>query len=379
MKTTKALLKIARLKKRVKIIQGGQGAGKTIAILILLCNHASSNADKEVFIASAELTKMRLTVIKDFVKVMKSFGIYDENRFIGGTLYRFPNGSFIKFLGLDKEDVGKGLRSDVVFINECNKVNFETYREMVSRAKSVMLDFNPNKEFWVHKELIGHDGVDFIQLTFQDNEYLSEEERLVILDYYEKGYNDDGTIKNKYWANKWQVYGLGNVGQIDGCVFEVFDIIDEIPSHAKPLGYGLDFGFTAPNAMVDVWEDETTFYVDEMLYRSNMLQDDLVDFIKSKCSPQKSLVCDSAEPDRIEMLKRKIGRVEAVKNKNIEFGLELCLNKKLAVTKNSTNFINELRGYTWEGKKDTDHLIDAFRYRIVQSKKNVNYGRYPVG
>ena len=98
---TTSLRKIASLKKRVKVIQGGQGAGKTISILILLINHASSKPDKEILIISAELTKMRLTVIKDFVKVMKLAGLYDDRNFIAGTLYRFPNGSFIKFLGLD--------------------------------------------------------------------------------------------------------------------------------------------------------------------------------------------------------------------------------------------------------------------------------------
>jgi len=75
------------------------------------------------------------------------FGIYEDARMLGGTLYRFPNGSFIKFLGLDKEDIGKGLRSDVIFVNEANKISFEAFRELTSRAKNTYLDFNPNKAF----------------------------------------------------------------------------------------------------------------------------------------------------------------------------------------------------------------------------------------
>ena len=100
---TTALRKIAGLKKKIKVIRGGQGSGKTISILILLINHASSKEDREILILSSELTKMRLTVIKDFVKVMKMFGIYEDSRFIAGTLYRFRNGSFIKFIGMDKD------------------------------------------------------------------------------------------------------------------------------------------------------------------------------------------------------------------------------------------------------------------------------------
>jgi len=72
---TTALRKIARLKKRIWVIQGGQGAGKTFSILILIINHALNHAGKEIFIASQELSKMRITVIKDFVKVMKAIGV----------------------------------------------------------------------------------------------------------------------------------------------------------------------------------------------------------------------------------------------------------------------------------------------------------------
>ena len=84
---------------------------------------------------------------------MKSFCIFNKTEFTDGTLYRFSNGSFIKFIGLDKADIGKGLRSDIVYINECNKVNFETYRELTSRAKRIIVDFNPNNKFWFHDEV----------------------------------------------------------------------------------------------------------------------------------------------------------------------------------------------------------------------------------
>jgi hypothetical protein len=145
---TTSLQKIASLRKKIRIIQGGQGAGKTISILILLINHAASKENKEILIISSELTKMRLTVIKDFVKVMRLAGLYEDSRFIAGTLYRFKNGSFIKFIGLDKSDVGKGLRSDVAYFNEVNKIDFESYRQVASRTKIVYADFNADKEFF---------------------------------------------------------------------------------------------------------------------------------------------------------------------------------------------------------------------------------------
>jgi phage terminase large subunit len=318
---------------------------------------------------------MRLTVIKDFVKIMRSFGIYDENRFVAGTLYKFPNGSFVKFVGLDKDDVGKGLRSDVAFFNEANKINIEAYRQVASRTKKVYIDFNPDKEFFVHTDVLPREDVDFIILTFEDNEMLDSNEREEILRYKSLGYYEDGSIKSNYWANKWRVYGLGQIGILDGVIFDNYTIIDEIPKHAKPMGYGMDFGYTNPTAIVDVFDDQDTYYVDEILYRTQMTPTDLVNWC-TKNLQRKSIVCDSAEPDRIEMLQREIKWVEAVKNKNIEFGLELILNKKIAITKRSINFINEIKALTWETKNKNNHLIDALRYRIVQNWKNENYGKY---
>ena len=56
---TKALRKIARLRKRIWGIQGGQGAGKTFSILLIIINHALKQPGKEIYIVSAELSKMR--------------------------------------------------------------------------------------------------------------------------------------------------------------------------------------------------------------------------------------------------------------------------------------------------------------------------------
>lgn len=195
---TTALNKITSSDKKITVVQGGQGASKTFSILMLLIDHASNVEGREILILSAELTKMRLTVIKDFVKIMQMFGIYQDSRFISGTLYRFRNGSFIKFIGLDKSDVGKGLRSDVAYFNEVNKIDSETYRQVASRAKKVYADFNPDAEFFIHSEVIPREDCDFLKLTFQDNEMLDKGEREEILRYKKLGYNEQGEVINKY-------------------------------------------------------------------------------------------------------------------------------------------------------------------------------------
>jgi phage terminase large subunit len=387
---TTALCKIAALKQRVKVVRGGQGAGKTISILILLINHASSKPDKEILIISEELTKMRLTVIKDFVTVMKESGLYNESRFIAGTLYRFPNGSFIKFIGLDKEDIGKGLRCDIAFFNEANKIDFESYRQIASRAVKVFIDYNPDAEFWVDTEILNRNDSGFLQLTFKDNELININEKNEILSYLERGYNRDGTILNEYWANLWNVYGLGNIGSLRGVVFENWATIERLPSDAKLLGYGADWGFTNdPTTLIAIYKWNGQYIFDEMVYIKGMVNSEIANLFKSKgVDKQYYIYADSAEPKTIADIANYGFRIKgADKGKDsVMFGISLMQEHRFLVTKQSTNLIKELRNYIWDTDKTGkqvnkpidafNHCIDGIRYYFTSLNKN--YGKYAV-
>jgi phage terminase large subunit len=387
---TTALRKISGLKKRIKVIRGGQGAGKTISILILLINHASSKANKEILIVSEELTKMRLTVIKDFVKVMQLAGIYQESHFLAGTLYRFKNGSFIKFIGLDKEDIGKGLRCDIAYFNEVNKIDFESYRQVASRANKIFCDYNPDAEFFIDKEVIGRDDCDFLQLTYDDNELLDDNERKEILSYKDKGYNPDGTILNEYWANLWNVYGLGNIGSLRGVVFSNWTDIDQLPQEAKLLGYGADWGFTNdPTTLIAIYQWNGQYIFDEIIYQKGLVNSEIANLYKAKGVDRSVTIWgDSAEPKTIQDIANYGFRIKgAEKGKDsVMFGISLMQEQKFLVTKQSTNLIKELRSYIWDtdrsGKQINkpidafNHCIDAIRYYFTSLNKN--YGKYDI-
>ena len=75
---TTTLSKIAKMKKRVRVIAGSQGAGKTFSILLLIINHCAGKPNKRCMIVSQELAKMRTNVIPDFLLLMKSASIYDS-------------------------------------------------------------------------------------------------------------------------------------------------------------------------------------------------------------------------------------------------------------------------------------------------------------
>lgn len=405
MQVTTALRKISSLRKRNWVIQGGQGAGKTIAILMILANHASSNPDREIYIASQELTKMRQTVIKDFIKVLKGLGLYDDRRFIGGTFYRFPNGSFIKFLGLDKEDIGKGLRSDVVFVNEANKVPFDTYRELTSRAKRVIVDFNPNNEFWVHTEVLNRPDTDHLILTFLDNEFLSKEERNEILLNKERAYHDpnlenydvEHNVKSKYWQNKWHIYGLGKTGSNPNRIF-TWDEIPDIEYHKIPEKkyYGTDWGVVDPWGVLEAKYHDGCLYLHELNYASeNMITASLTptermqvqsseeglikwNFERIGVDKKREIVCDDNRPMKVAALREggyDYAFTAAKGPGSINEGIDLLQKLKVFYTASSKNLKYEQDNYARqtdrygivleEPEDKNNHLIDPARYIAI--------------
>jgi phage terminase large subunit len=226
--------------------------------------------------------------------------------------------------------------------------------------------------------VLGRNDVDYLELTFRDNELLSERERSEILRYKQLGYNDKGEIINKYWANKWRVYGLGLVGSIDGVVFENWTIINELPNEARLLFGGIDFGFaTSKFAAVNIYQYNGEYILEEMVYATNLTNQDAAKLMIERGYKGALMYCDSAEPKSIEELRRaNINASPCDSKQDIKkFAIQKLNTKNFNVLKNSSNLVNELRYYVWDEKtgkpkkSDLDHLIDGLLYAIGSDGK----------
>ena len=378
--TKKIINKTYRLwgDKKNFIFQGGQGAGKTYSILAMLIDLALKKK-RTIIVASEELTKMRRTVIKDFITILKSTGRFNPNNFRMGTEYTFGNGSVISFIGLDKDDVGKGLRCDILYINEANKTSYDKVHELISRAKRRIFDYNPNTVFWIDEHFKGREDTYLEILTFQDNEALSDLERETILDYKVRGfinpnlenYDFPENIKSEFWANKWRVYGLGMTGKIDGLIYTDWKIgeFDE----TLPYRFGLDFGFSNdPDAMVKLAVDEkrNIVYLEEKMYQNGQSTDQLIARLKTIVKPNELILADSAEPRLINDM-RKHFNIRPTKKWKVVERIKKMQSYQLVVTPNSRNLITELESYTWHDKKSEtpidafDHLLDSAGYALT--------------
>jgi phage terminase large subunit len=383
-KRTTSINKILSLKKRVKIIQGGTSAGKTFGILPVLIDKAIRYPNTEISVVAESIPHLRRGALKDFLKVMKWTNRYIEEQFNKSLLiYQFKNGSSIEFFSADDSSKLRGARRDILYINECNNVTFDAYLELSIRTKKeIYLDFNPANEFWVHKELKDEPDADFIILTYKDNEALDES----IVRQIEK--NRDKAATSSYWANWWRVYGLGEVGMLEGVIFDNWKEIDKIPDDARLVGIGLDFGYTNdPTAAIEIYNWNGQRIVNEIVYRTGMLNSDIAKVLPSSVT----IYADSSEPKSIDEIRRYGKTIKGVtKGKDsINYGIDVMQRQNYLVTKQSTNLIKELRSYCWDVDKHgvrlnkpaggNDHAIDALRYHEMESLGlNSNYGQYAI-
>ena len=383
-KRTTSINKILSLKRRIKIIQGGTSAGKTFGILPILIDKCAKEKGLEVSVVAETIPHLRRGALKDFLKIMRWTNRYFDDRFNKTLLrYDFANGSSIEFFSADDASKLRGARRDILYINECNNVTFEAYNELAIRTKrEVYLDFNPANEFWVHKELKDEPDTDFIILTYKDNEALDES----IVTQIEK--NRDKAATSSYWANWWRVYGLGEVGSLEGVVFNNWKEIDTIPDEAKLVGIGLDFGYTNdPTAAIGIYNWNGKRIVNEIVYRTGMVNSDIAKILPSGVI----IYADSSEPKSIEEIRRYGKTIKGVtKGKDsINYGIDVMQRQEYLVTKSSTNLIKELRSYCWDVDKQGvrmnkpidhyNHAIDALRYHEMEALGlKSNYGQYAI-
>jgi phage terminase large subunit len=315
---------------------------------------------------------------------MKWMNKWHEAQFNKSLLtYQFLNGSSFEFFSADDSSKLRGARRDVLYINECNNITFESYNELAIRTKkAVYLDFNPANEFWVHTELKDEPDSEFIILTYKDNEALDKS----IVEQIEK--NRLKAETSSYWSNWWRVYGLGEIGMLEGVIFSNWKQIDQLPSDARLVGIGLDFGYTNdPTSAIEIYNYNGTRILNELVYQTGMLNSDI-----AKRLPKNVVVyADSSEPKSIDEIRRYGITIKGVtKGKDsINYGIDVMQQQEYLVTSNSVNLIKELRAYCWDVDKagtrlnkpiDTNnHAIDALRYHEMETLGlKRNYGTYNI-
>ena len=367
-------------KKRITQHIGGTRSGKTYAILQYLIVKALQEP-QNITIVRRTVPSLKRSVIKDYKEIMIDLGIWSNESYnISDRVYTFSNGSLISFVNTDDAEKLRGVKSDILFIDEASEQHEEAYFQLSIRTTGeIILAFNPTIS--PYHFLRSMDDAEVFNTTYLDNPYLPEQmvKEIEALE-----------LKNpKYW----KIYGLGEYAANEKAVFNNFQILEEMPVH-ELVGFGLDFGFSQdPTALVAVHRHHDMLYVRELMYDTGLTTQDIVNRLKSlNIGRTDEIWADSAEPRLIEEIYRSGFNIKPVKKgpDSINFGISVLQNFALNVDSKSTHLIDELYSYEYRTDKNgivldkpqdfNNHLIDALRYLAMSrlSIKQKNKGKYTL-
>lgn len=385
---TTATQKIFQLRKRIRAVAGGTSASKTISILVWLIDYCQvkQERDKLAVVTSESLPHLKQGAILDFEMIMKDRGYWDDKCWNKSDyVYTFPTGNKLKFSSYDTYGKAHGGRRDVLFVNEGNNMPYNIVDQLITRTREIVwLDWNPSNEFWFYIEMLPHrTDIDFITLTYKDNEALDE---VTIAEI-------ESHKHNKAW---WTVYGEGKLGSLEAQIFKNWIQIDEVPPEAKLIRRGLDFGYTVdPTVIEDLYSWNNSYIFDELFYQRKASNRTIADVILNQVE-QVLTIADSSEPKSIdEIAEYGVQIVGAQKGAGSVYqGIQYVQGQKVFVTKRSLKTIKAQRNYVFftdpkTGKITNDpddavhewsnpmdacrYALDSFRIR-KKFKQNNNVG-----
>jgi phage terminase large subunit len=403
--------------KFVVIHQGGTSSGKTYGLMQCAIIKAITEPRSRILIIGKDVPSLKQGAMNDMQTILindPQIEAYIKQFHSTDKTYFFFNGSRISFRSFETIDQAKHGKREYSFFNEANGIPYDIYHEISFRTtKQVWIDFNPNAEFWAHTKvwkpilLDANDapildengepkhGIDpttiLYKTTWRNNRKFLGEKQIAQI---EKMKHTD--------PEKYKIYGLGEIGTIDGLVFNNVKVVKQWPDifyenpHKYHVNQGLDFGFSKdPAAMVRTGviqeEGKKYLYIDELFYGKSIMLDDrtengifkkgLKNLVRDNTQKGTYVFADNARPETIaELVAHGCSVRKATKKPgSVVSGLEMMLSyDEIRVTEKSVNLRKEFNNYSYGKDRDGEnnvmpqdnfnHGIDAARYAELMRK-----------
>jgi phage terminase large subunit len=370
--------------RRICILQGGTRSGKSFATLQWILVKALSEPNMVFSIVRKSFPSMRVSIMRDWVGILKELEIWnDENWSATEHVYTFDNGSMVEFMSIDSSEKRKGSSRDYLFVDECNELTREDWFQLFIRTrKKSIIAYNPSfgTNHFIFNEIQLHPEADLHISTFKDNPYLENQ----LVEEIERLKD----INPEYY----KIYGMGLPGNNVGTIFSI-NIIDDIPDNADFVAFGMDFGWSVdPSTLIAVWKRDKDLYFEELIYEKGLVTAQIADKLRKLEVGREEIWADSAEGRLIEELYRLGFNIKPVKKgkDSIRMGIDLMMQYRLNVKKNSINIVKEFGEYVWTVDKNgnfenvpvdySNHAIDAIRYVCMErlNAKKITAGNYQI-
>jgi len=302
----------------------------------------------------------------------------------GDMTITFANGSDILFIPIvnTSGEPGERIKSltdlHTVWYEEPTELSYDEFQltrlrlrgeELKQGYRQRILTFNPiDKNHWLFKYYFETDRGDKQKYTYLDNKYIDSEavQELINLQH------EDRMLYN--------VYALGEWGTLENQIYTNYTI----EQFEHPLDYyddivcGVDFGFENPSTLVIIGVKEKTLYIIDEIYKRKLINTELIKMIQGKLDSyaikNPEIFCDTAEPARIEEMKRAGLNVREA-NKNVIEGINVVKKYRQVIHPRCVEYIKEIAGYKRKEDRNgnvledpvkfADHTQDALRYACM--------------
>lgn len=332
----------------------------------MLIVKALEETKKEIYtVARKTLPALKASAYRDFLEIIKTNEVYNENMHNKSDLTYQVGNVLFEFISVDQFDKVKGRKRKHLYINEANEMNYQDFTQLALRTTGgIYMDLNPSHatDHWIETKIKNRDDCEVVHSTYKDNPFL-DNQTIFEIERLEK--TD---------PNLWRIYGLGELGISEARIWTHFGLCDELPDNYSRRVYSVDFGYNHPTAVSEVREKDDIYFARELVYESGLTNQDLIKRLNEIGVDKRDvLYCDSAEPQRIEEL-RRAGFNAQPANKDVNKGIDTVKSKEVNITKDSINIQKESRSYSWQTKpdgtitdkpvKEKDHSMDSIRYAI---------------
>ncbi len=331
-----------------------------------------------ISVVSESLPHLKRGAIRDFFNILGESQNQNPNYNMSEHVYTVPGKGAIEFFGADEVGKVRGPRRDILFLNEGNNIPWDAARGLDIRTNVfTFVDWNPVSEFWVYEYMSGDKMVPgwmteptskYIHSTYLDAIAVIPQS---VVDNIESNRSKD--------PNWWNVYGLGKLGKVEGLVYPVFTIINELPECNEEF-YGLDFGYTLDiTALIRNRIREDNLYSQQLIYEKGLTNDmialkfDELGLVRH----HDEIFADAAEPKSIDEIAAYGFNIKACPKGpgSVKYGHQKVRQYKQFWDIGSTNCIKEQRNYRYIPDKNGvltektthafSHGMDGRRYGLV--------------
>jgi phage terminase large subunit len=361
---------------RYKLLMGGAGSGKSVNVAM----------DYVIKLSDPKYTGSNLLVIREtetshlnstFAELTKAISVLKlTNKWIitksPMLLTSTVTGSQIIFKGFNYEDAREKIKSisfpagklTWIWIEEATDIRFTDFQFLDDRLRGVLgnnlyyqltLTFNPvHAQHWIKRTYWDLDSQDIFKLktTYLDNRFMDE------------AYHRRMELRKEIDPDGYQVFALGNWGEMSGQIFTNYKVIDvnKDPTYYNKIVHSQDFGFNHANAILTVGFRDNNVYVMNEIYVTEMDTNEIIELANQEnLSKRHTMWCDSAEPDRIKMWKKAGYQALGVKKEPNSVAAQIDYLKQFTIYIDASckNTIREIQQYRWQKDKKTGAYIDT--------------------